>query len=233
MACSRRDRVHARGALHALRLLRGQHVRGRRGSGGCRSSRLAGAAAPRGLRCGGAPMLSRIMGTGDRVGQQGRWGQSVVCGCDDIARADHVQQLTPCATMSPSVRVSVIGVPLDLGAGRRGVDMGPSAFRLARHRTTRLRELGYDVQDAGDVDVPIQETQRPRRSAPQVPEARSATTCERCATAWRSCWREGRMPVVLGGDHSIAMGTIAGVSKLPPRAGARRSASSGSTPTAT
>ena len=108
--------------------------------------------------------------------------------------------------------ISVIGVPLDLGAGRRGVDMGPSAFRQA-HLQDTLRELGYDVQDAGDVPVSIQETQDPgdpRRK--YLREIRD--TCERLRDRVVELLGEGRLPVVLGGDHSIAMGTIAGVSRF-------------------
>jgi arginase len=110
----------------------------------------------------------------------------------------------------PGRAISVIGVPLDLGAGRRGVDMGPSAFRQALLHET-LRELGYDVQDAGDVPVSIQETQDPgdpRRK--YLREIRD--TCQRLRDRVVEILGGGRMPVVLGGDHSIAMGTIAGVS---------------------
>jgi arginase len=112
----------------------------------------------------------------------------------------------------PARAVSVIGVPLDLGAGRRGVDMGPSALRQA-HLHDALRELGYDVQDAGDVPVSIQETQDPgdpRRK--YLREIRD--TCERLRDRVAEVLGQGRTPVVLGGDHSIAMGTIAGVSKF-------------------
>jgi arginase len=108
--------------------------------------------------------------------------------------------------------VSVIGVPLDLGAGRRGVDMGPSAFRQA-HLHETLRELGYDVEDAGDVPVSIQETQDPgdphRKYLREIRD-----TCERLRDRVAELLARGRLPVVLGGDHSIAMGTIAGVSKF-------------------
>src|SRR5712691_1210220 len=65
--------------------------------------------------------------------------------------------------------VTVIGVPLDLGAGRRGVDMGPSAFRVADIHQ-KLRELGYDVTDAGDVPVHVAETREP--GAPRHGEGR-------------------------------------------------------------
>ena len=112
----------------------------------------------------------------------------------------------------PSRAISVIGVPLDLGAGRRGVDMGPSAFRQALLLET-LRELGYDVQDAGDVPVSIQETQDPgdphRKYLREIRD-----TCERLRDRVGQLLEGSRMPVVLGGDHSIAMGTIAGVSRF-------------------
>jgi arginase len=108
--------------------------------------------------------------------------------------------------------ISVIGVPLDLGAGRRGVDMGPSALRQA-HLHEALRELGYEVQDAGDVPVSIQETQEPgdpRRK--YLREIRD--TCERLRDRVIETLAAGRTPLVLGGDHSIAMGTIAGLSRF-------------------
>src|SRR5687768_7300747 len=109
-------------------------------------------------------------------------------------------------------KITFIGVPLDLGAGRRGVDMGPSAIRSAGIHAT-VRALGYDVEDAGDVEVQIQETQDagdPRLKF--LKEIRA--TCEALRDKVTSALQKGRMPVVLGGDHSIAMGTIAGVSKF-------------------
>jgi arginase len=109
-------------------------------------------------------------------------------------------------------KITFIGVPLDLGAGRRGVDMGPSAIRSAGiHKC--VRDLGYDVEDAGDIEVSIQETQDagdPRLKF--LKEIR--TTCETLRDRVTAVLKKGRMPVVLGGDHSIAMGTIAGVSRF-------------------
>jgi arginase len=90
--------------------------------------------------------------------------------------------------------------------------MGPSAFRQA-HLHDTLRELGYDVQDAGDVPVCIQETQDPgdpRRK--YLREIRD--TCERLRDRVVEVLGQGRRPIVLGGDHSIAMGTIAGAAKF-------------------
>jgi arginase len=106
-------------------------------------------------------------------------------------------------------KVSLVGVPLDLGGNRRGVDMGPSALRLTL-LAARLRQLGYDVVDTGDVDVPLPEECHvgdPRRKYAE--EIRSV--CEDLYARVRGVMGSGRLPVVLGGDHSIAMGSIAGV----------------------
>ncbi len=108
-------------------------------------------------------------------------------------------------------KVTLIGVPLDLGAGRRGVDMGPSAFRVA-DIDEKLRALGYDVKDAGDLDVQIQETRNP--GDPRLKYLKEIKeTCEALRETVQGVLKAGRMPVVLGGDHSIAMGTIAGLSR--------------------
>ena len=108
-------------------------------------------------------------------------------------------------------KVTFIGVPLDLGAGRRGVDMGPSAFRLADIHQ-RVRELGYDVDDAGDIDVPIQETRA--EGDPRLKYlAEIRETCEALRDTVEDVVAKGSIPVVMGGDHSIAMGTIAGLSR--------------------
>jgi arginase len=107
--------------------------------------------------------------------------------------------------------ISIIGVPLDLGAGRRGVDMGPSALRVA-DVDERIRELGHEVEDLGDLETPIRETLRlgdPRLK--YLKEIRS--TCEALRDRVEGALALGRRPVVLGGDHSIAMGTIAGVAR--------------------
>jgi arginase len=108
--------------------------------------------------------------------------------------------------------VTLIGVPLDLGAGRRGVDMGPSAFRLADIHQT-VRDLGYDVVDAGDVEVAVRETRDP--GDPRMKYlAEIRATCEALRDRVGAALQAGSVPVVLGGDHSIAMGSIAGVSRF-------------------
>jgi arginase len=90
--------------------------------------------------------------------------------------------------------------------------MGPSAFRLADIHE-RLRELGYSVEDAGDVEVSIRETSEP--GDPQLKYLNEIRhTCEKLRDQVLRILTAGRMPVVLGGDHSIAMGTIAGLSRF-------------------
>jgi arginase len=108
--------------------------------------------------------------------------------------------------------MTIIGVPLDLGAGRRGVDMGPSAFRLA-DAAGRVRALGWDVEDAGDLRVSIPETRDPGN--PRLRYLREIReTCENLRDVVGDVVARGRLPVVLGGDHSLAVGTIAGVSRF-------------------
>ncbi|QDR82351.1 arginase [Sporomusa termitida] len=113
--------------------------------------------------------------------------------------------------MKPTINnlISIIGVPLDLGADRRGVDMGPSAIRYARVRE-KLEELGYEVDDKGDI-VP----HRPDSCQLDGTKLKYLDEIERVNTELcRQVAAEmgkGRFPLVLGGDHSIAIGTLSGV----------------------
>jgi arginase len=107
--------------------------------------------------------------------------------------------------------VAIIGVPMDLGAGRRGVDMGPSALRLAG-LDERIVSLGYDVQDLGNVQIDQPE------SLPVGPQRtryleQIAHTCTRLGDMVYCAAAEDRLPLVLGGDHSIAVGTVSGLSR--------------------
>jgi arginase len=103
--------------------------------------------------------------------------------------------------------VHIIGVPLDLGAGRRGVDMGPSAFRIAG-LGERLATLGYTVVDKGDLTVPIRETQPPRDLAKKYVR-NIAEICTELYRTSRASLAEGALPLVLGGDHSLGAGSVA------------------------
>jgi arginase len=107
--------------------------------------------------------------------------------------------------------IAVIGAPMDLGAGRRGVDMGPSALRIAR-LNDRLRELQYEVDDLGNVTVDLPETS-PSGAANARFLAQIAHTCTRLADMVEAAADRKQVPVVLGGDHSIAAGTIAGLAR--------------------
>lgn len=104
--------------------------------------------------------------------------------------------------------VRMIGVPMDLGADRRGVDMGPSAIRYAGIRS-KILALGHEFSDAGDVSVPIPELRRPGKGAKYLREICRA--CERLLVKVEQCLKLGATPLVVGGDHSIAVGTMAGV----------------------
>lgn len=107
--------------------------------------------------------------------------------------------------------VAILGAPLDLGAGRRGVDMGPSALRLAG-LNAKLNSLGYTVDDLGNVAVEQQEsTPSLVENAKYLPQI--AATCERLAAGVRNAMDKGKFPLVLGGDHSVAVGTVSGVSE--------------------
>jgi arginase len=106
--------------------------------------------------------------------------------------------------------VAIIGAPLDLGAGRRGVDMGPSAVRVAG-LGKRLAALGYGVTDLGNVPVAQPESTSDEgpahaRFLPQI-----VATCERLGELVAQALTANKFPVVLGGDHSIAAGTVGGV----------------------
>ncbi len=108
--------------------------------------------------------------------------------------------------------IAIIGAPMDLGAGRRGVDMGPSALRLA-HLNERIASLGYVVEDLGNITVDQPESipagPEKARYLPQI-----AQTCERLAEMVEKAAGDGMVPLVLGGDHSIATGTVAGISSF-------------------
>ena len=107
--------------------------------------------------------------------------------------------------------ITIIGVPLDLGAGRRGVDMGPSAVRVA-DLNMFLGLLGYNVKDAGDVPVSIRETLKSGSGKSKYLKE-ITETCLHLALMVEKTLIDERLPVILGGDHSVAMGTLAGVAR--------------------
>ena len=117
----------------------------------------------------------------------------------------------------PPRPIRVIGVPLDMGASRRGVDMGPSAMRVAGLEA-QLEKLGHVVTDGGNIRVEIAETQTSgNKSAHYLKEI--TETCTRTAEAVVKTLEEGMTPLVLGGDHSLAAGSISGVAEFYRRRG--------------
>ena len=106
--------------------------------------------------------------------------------------------------------IAIIGAPMDLGAGRRGVDMGPSALRVAG-LNEKIASLGYEIEDLGNIVVDQPESlpvgPENARYLPQI-----AHTCARLAGIIQKAADNGRVPLVLGGDHSVAIGTVAGMS---------------------
>jgi arginase len=134
------------------------------------------------------------------------------------ALSDTVERRKPAsgaAQALPARRIRVIGVPLDLGASRRGVDMGPSAVRVAGLEA-RLEALGHHVSDAGNIRVEIAETQAPgNKNAHYLKEI--AETCTRTAESVVAALEAGETPLLLGGDHSLAAGSVSGVAEFHRR----------------
>ena len=107
--------------------------------------------------------------------------------------------------------ISVIGVPMDLGQGRRGVDMGASAIRYAGLKE-RIEQLGYTVKDQGNIHVPTAETHTiNNQKLKYLPEV--VQVSEDLAAKVAEVVKQGDFPIILGGDHSIAIGSLAGVSQ--------------------
>jgi arginase len=110
-------------------------------------------------------------------------------------------------------RVAVIGVALDLGAGRRGVDMGPSAIRYAGLAEHLAETLGIETHDLGNIDAPVAEsTAAGDEHARYLQEI--LELCDRVAKLVASARRNGETPLVLGGDHSVALGSLVGMASV-------------------
>lgn len=105
-------------------------------------------------------------------------------------------------------KVRIIGVPIDLGADRRGVDMGPSAIRYAGLHE-RLKKLGWEVEDVGNIDVPIAETREIKdpllKYLPEISEVN-----QKLYPLVAQAIKEGVIPLIIGGDHSLGIGSLAG-----------------------
>ncbi len=115
-------------------------------------------------------------------------------------------------TVNRTTRIDVIGVPMDLGASRRGVDMGPSAIRYARlHDKLRALQIP-EIIDHGNLQVPIRESLETVDPSAKYLDV-IQRICDELSNVVENSVREGGVPIVLGGDHSIAMGTLAGLTR--------------------
>ena len=120
-------------------------------------------------------------------------------------------RITSDTSITPK-KIRVIGVPLDLGQSRRGVDMGPSAVRVAGLEA-RLEEIGHVVEDAGNIAVAIPEQKK--EGDPHAKYLKEITaTCTKHAELVVKTLEAGKVPLVLGGDHSVGAGTVSGVAEF-------------------
>jgi arginase len=118
---------------------------------------------------------------------------------------------TTYSTITPR-KISVIGVPLDLGQSRRGVDMGPSAVRVAGLEA-RLEAIGHVVEDAGNIAVAIPEQKKEGAANAKYLKEITAT-CTKSAELVLKTLEADKVPLILGGDHSVAAGTVSGVAEF-------------------
>lgn len=115
--------------------------------------------------------------------------------------------------------IDIIGLPIDLGADRRGVDMGPSALRIAG-LVGKLKKIGYEVLDKGDITISSIESQTiTNLKLKYVEEIVRAS--EKLAMETESSLLHGHFPLCIGGDHSIAIGSIAGIASYCRKKGKR------------
>ena len=112
----------------------------------------------------------------------------------------------------PKENVSIIGFPMDLGADRRGVDMGPSALRIAGLQN-KLENLGYKVEDTGDIKIEIMERQKIKNPKLKYLDE-IIKTSKKLAEKVEKVLDNGCFPLCIGGDHSMALGTITGISSF-------------------
>ncbi|HUX47244.1 MAG TPA: arginase [Desulfosporosinus sp.] len=113
--------------------------------------------------------------------------------------------------------IRIIGVPIDLGAGRRGVDMGPSAMRYAGLKA-RLQRLGWEVEDHGNLEVPIPETREIKNKQLKYLEE-IVKVNEELHLKVAEAIKERVVPLILGGDHSLSIGSLAGMASSGRRFG--------------
>ncbi len=115
---------------------------------------------------------------------------------------------------TPTKKLSILGVPMDYGASRRGVDMGPSAIRITSVGN-RLQALGYEVRDRGNIEVGVRESIAVEKTTSEKSrfEGEISVVLKKLSAEIKNVLSENERPIVLGGDHSIAIGTVAGVAE--------------------
>lgn len=109
--------------------------------------------------------------------------------------------------------IRMIGVPVDLGQEQRGVDLGPGALRYAG-LSARLSGIGHQVEDIGNLQVPVRDVVTAERALHYLPSIRNI--CETVYEAGRAAVSEGCIPIFMGGDHSLSVGSIGGVTHEEP-----------------
>src|SRR5262245_42437923 len=114
-------------------------------------------------------------------------------------------------TAKPTIRI--IGIPTDLGQSLRGVDMGPGAVRYAG-LMGHLKKLGYQVEDAGNIAVLVRDTVSDQEKLWFLPAVKQI--CEETYRWGKKAREEGRIPIFIGGDHSVSIGTVGGVTHDGP-----------------
>ena len=110
-------------------------------------------------------------------------------------------------------KIRIIGVPVDLGQAQRGVDLGPGALRYAGI-SSALTRLGYEVQDVGNLEVPVRDVLTHEREVHYLPSI--LKVCEAAYQAGRAAIEEDFIPLFMGGDHSLSIGSIGGVTHSEP-----------------
>ncbi len=109
--------------------------------------------------------------------------------------------------------IRIIGVPIDLGQAQRGVDMGPGAIRYAG-LAARLAKLGFEINDSGNVVVPVRDTVISERALHYLPSIRKV--CDAAYQAAKEAVEAEEIPIFIGGDHSISIGSVGGMSHHEP-----------------
>lgn len=109
---------------------------------------------------------------------------------------------------NPNIPIQIINVPLDLGASRRGTDAGPSAFRIAGLHAA-IDQLGHTVLDDIDISAPLMESQSPSDTRLRY-KSEILAVCRQLASVTKTTMDAGSLPLVIGGDHSISMGSVSG-----------------------